>query len=172
MKIELTPQKFIDVVPENEDEDIYIGLEEIHSFELYADTTLAEVLGAIDEHPDYHDFDNDQLLEEMEYEGSFDELMDEPLSLISRLYIQMFLEKINKEALSSYPKNKVYGEETLYGMIILEDEKADKEAIKRLESLTKSIEDLTEGEFEKTLKRKDWETSSDMFYVIRLTTYY
>jgi hypothetical protein len=174
MKIELTTDHFVSIKTDGSDDvDINVSLEQINVFELYANSTLQDVLDAIDEKAEYYYIDDNKILEEIEYEGSIDELLSDPLSLISRLYLETLLKKINSKVISNYPNGVVNGEEKLYGLISFEGDESDEESIKRLKNLTKSdITDLTDGAFKKTVKRKDWERNSDIFIVMIFSTYY
>ena len=102
---------------------------------------------------------------------TFEEMEHETLSLISRLYLEVFLKRINSLVLSNYTNLKIIGEETLFGMIIFEDDISDVKALQRLKDLPVKLNDVN-GEAKKVLEQKHWEQYGDVFYIFKIATYY
>jgi len=172
IKFELTPDVFVTIPAEYEGEPIGKAIDEIYGFELYGNSTLADVLKAIDEHPYYYEIlRNDEITDEIGSEMLFAEMEHEPLSLISRLYLQVFLNRINGLVLSYYPDLKIIGEETLFGMIVFEDDYSDVQALQRLKDLPVQLNDVN-GEVKKVLEQKHWEQYGDIFYIFKIGTFY
>lgn len=171
MKLELTPGYKV-AIESDGIEDISVGLENCFTFKLYSNTTLEDVLEAIDERAEYHGIDEQEILDEIEYEGSIYELMSDPLSLISRLYLETLLKKINDKVFIRY-KDIIDGEETFYGIISFEGDESDENSVQRLLNLqNQGVVDLTGFALEQTIKRKEWDLDDEIFILLVISTYY
>jgi hypothetical protein len=170
MKLELTPGYKV-AIESDGIEDISVGLEGIFTFKLYSNTTLEDVLESIDERAEYHGIDEQEILDEIEYEGSIYELMSDPLSLISRLYLETLLKKINDKIFLQY-QDIIDGEETFYGIINFEGDETDENSVQRLLNLqNQGVVDLTGFALEQTIKRKEWDLD-EIFILLVISTYY
>jgi len=173
MKLELTPGKTISIEtdPEYTYGKIGVALDDIFVFNLYGSQTLEDALNEIDERAEWHGIDEQEILDEIGYEGSIDELMADPLSLISRLYIETLLSKINDKVILNYENQIINGEETLYGMINFEGDNSDEKSIDRLKNLTNDGVTDSTNSIENILKTKPWEID-EVFIILGLNTYY
>lgn len=170
MRLELTPGYKV-AIESDDIEDISVGLENCFTFKLYSNTTLEDVLEAIDQRAEYHGIDEQEILDEIEYEGSFYELMSDPLSLISRLYLETLLKKINDKIFLNY-QDIIDGEETFYGMINFEGDETDQDSVQRLLDLqNQGVEDLTGSALKETLSLKEWE-NHEVFILLVFSTFY
>jgi len=97
--------------------------------------------------------------------------MADPLSLISRLYIETLLSKINDKVILNYENQIINGEETLYGMINFEGDNSDEKSIDRLKNLTNDGVTDSTNSIENILKTKPWEID-EVFIILGLNTYY
>ena len=170
MKVELIPGQIVHFAPEIPDESIHVGVSEFYEFRLYSGMTLRDVLDEIDENPDFHEELHPQdICDEIGCEDDYETLLDQPMSAMSRLFLQSFLSKVNSFIQSNYDSNIVYGEETLHGVIIFDDLQ---EGINRVESL-KQLEDYSGRTMRNILARKGWESYGDeIFYIFKVVTYY
>lgn len=169
MKIELIPGQIVEFGPIEPDETIHVGVSEFYEFRLYSDMTLRDVLDEIDENPDlYEELHPQDICDEIGCEDDYQTLLEQPMSAMSRLFLQTFLSKVNSLIQSNYENNVINGEETLHGVIIFDDLQ---EGINRVESL-KQLEDYSGRIMCNILAEKGWENyPEDIFYIYKVVTY-
>jgi hypothetical protein len=171
MNVELIASQIVQFAPQIPDETIHVGIEEFHEFRLYNGITLRDALDEIDEDPElWEELHPQDICNEIGCEEDYQTLLEQPLSMISRLFLETFLRKKNQLTIDNYENSIVNGEESLHGLVSFDDMSEGK---KHLEALKSTLEDYSGRQMREVLSENNLETYADeIFYILKLVTYY
>jgi hypothetical protein len=164
----------LDINQDGIESPIQVYLDEIFCFALYDVQSLQYVFNAIDEDPKQYRFiDVDEILNEIEAEGKYKDFIKESNGQIHRLFLEVFLGKVNKHYLTELKdeNEKLTGEGGFLGMIVFngeEDQNAGSE--KRFIDLQSEIQD-PDGLIQNALDEREWENEEDVFYVLKFSSH-
>ena len=101
----------------NFSQDIKPQVSEVFEYDLYRGETLQGVLDQIDLLPDDYDtVDVEQILTEIDYEESYEDILQTELDSKARNFLSEFLKAVNKSLLASYDE-VIDGEDPFYDLI-------------------------------------------------------
>lgn len=147
--------------------DLKVTVSDVYDYDLYSGETLQGVLDEIDLLPDdYETVDVEEILSEIEYEDSYDDILETELDSKSRNFLSEFLKGVNESLLANYEGGTIEGEDTFYDLVYF-DGNGNEESLAKL----KEIYALTgSDEVQKIIKAEIWDSKENVFYIIHFST--
>ena len=166
-KLELTCGTTVKVKINKKKPVLQILIDKIYEFPLYQEIELREVFDTIDESPYEESINIEEVIEETEIYDDYETFLDTNLGMISRMFVEIYLDKLNKQRISEYQTDSKYITEEmfLFGMVIFDGENNDEfvEELNKIQGFTIDNDELVQ----KVLDSEEWENYQEVFYIIK-----